>query len=64
MRPLVRLIVIGIIDNLALIGEGWVAHPNPDKLLALDHGVTAHHGFTRHGILAGNFDTRSRAVKN
>ena len=63
VRPLVRKIKIGEIDDFRLISQRWITHPDPDNSLALNHRIAFDvcRGWDR--VLTRNLDTVAGPIK-
>ena len=62
VRPAIRLVVVGKIEDRALVGERRIAHPDPDELLPLHDGVALHPRLAGDPLLARDADASPRSV--
>ena len=62
--PFRRVVVPGVGDDFALVGERGIAHPDPDDAVLLDHRIGTHLRHRRNVGLTGNFDALAGAVED
>ena len=64
MGPFFGLVVKRVIEDFAFVRRVGIAHPDPDALMAFDHGIAAHAGAGGNGILPRNIDAFAVAVEH